>query len=266
MKRSAHQSIPIHAAPPAPPTAETSAKAVVPFPYRDYVAAKASLTAALGGSAFYALVTGPSGTGKTSLARDVSSGMDRRAHQFLYLSSPRVSLLSIVRYFAQVLRVTPRRSSLETIKVIADQLQAQPAQLVAWIDEAAAVPADTMSELRTLAEFNHEVPQIFSIVLSGPPELKSLLDLPALFPLKRRISVRCPLSGLRQDELEPFLVHRFGAGDARRVPVGLRDELFERTQGVPALVDRVVRAALERTGKGAVGDESLREALDVSGL
>jgi general secretion pathway protein A len=263
VKRSAQQSLPAQA---LPPTAEATAKAVGPFPYRDYIAAKDGLSAALRGSAFYALVTGPSGTGKTSLARDVSAGLDRRAHQFLYLSSPKVSLLSIVRYFAQVLRVTPKRSSLETIKVIADQLQAQPTQLVAWIDEAAAVPADTMSELRTLAEFNHEVPQIFTIILSGPPELKSLLDLPALFPLKRRISVRCPLGGLRQDELEPFLVHRFGAGDARRIPLGLREELFERTHGVPALVDRVARTVLERVGKGVVGDESLREALDVAGL
>lgn len=253
-------------APATPPPAVEESPRVVPFPYRDYAAAKTELSAAICAGAFYALVTGPSGTGKTSLARDISAGLDRRQHQFLYLPAPRVSLLSVVRYFAQVLRVTPRRSSLETIKVIADQLQSQPAQLVAWIDEATGIPADTLSELRTLAEFNHEVPQIFSLILSGTPELKALLDLPALFPLKRRVSVRCALEGLRRDELEPFLVHRFGGNDAKRVPLGLRDELFERTRAVPALVERVVRSALARSGKGVVNDESLREALDVAGL
>src|SRR5262245_61107499 len=149
------------------------APSIAPFPYRDFVAAKADLLAALKRGPFYGLVLGTSGTGKTSLARDISSALDRHQHQLLYLSSPRVSLLSIVRYFAQVLRVTPRRSSLETIKVIADTVQAQPTQLVAWIDEAASIPVDTLSELRSLAEFNHEVPQIFSIVLSGPPELRT---------------------------------------------------------------------------------------------
>jgi type II secretory pathway predicted ATPase ExeA len=155
---------------------------------------------------------------------------------------------------------------LETIKVISDHLRSQPTHLVAWIDEAAGIPENTLGELRLLAEFNHEVPQVFSIVLSGPPELRTTLDQPSLFPLKRRVTVRCTLEGLRRDELDPFLLHRFSSAEARRIPLGLRDELFERTRAVPALLDRVVRSALDRAGKGAVTDESLKEALDVAGL
>lgn len=237
-----------------------------PYPYRDYVAARTLIESSLGAGVFYGLVLGGSGTGKTSLVRELAQTLDRREHQLLYLSTPRVSLLSVTRYFAQVLRVTPRRSSLETIKVIADALQAQPTKLIAWIDEAGSMPIDTLGELRSLAEFSHEVPQIFSVVLSGTPELKTLLDASALFPLKRRISVRIALDGLRRDELDPFLVHRFGSEDSRRLPASLRDELFERARGVPALLDSVARHALARAGDGTVGDEHLREALDASSL
>ena len=250
-------SLPTDAAPPN----------LAPFPYQDYLVAKSDLESAIKRGPFWAVIVGASGTGKTSLVRDLSSSVDRHQHQILYLSSPRVSLLSMVRYFAQVLRVQPRRSSLETIKVLADMLERHPAHLLAWIDEAAGVPADTLAELRSLAEFNHEVPQIFSIVLSGTPELRTTLDTPALFPLKRRITVRSTLSGLRRDELDAFLAHRFGTADQRRMPLGLRDELFERAQAIPALCDRVVRHALERAGKTAIiTDEHLREALDVAGL
>ncbi|MCU0294264.1 MAG: AAA family ATPase [Thermoanaerobaculaceae bacterium] len=236
------------------------------FPYQDYVKARTHLEAAMKQGPFWGVVKGPSGTGKTSLVRDLSASMDRHQHQILYLSSPRVSLLSVARYFAQVLHVPPRRSSLETIKVIAEFLERQPAHLLAWIDEATSVPLDTLSELRSLAEFNHEVPQIFSIVLSGTPELSAKLDSPALFPLKRRITLRVTLAGLRRDELDAFLVHRFGAADQRRMPLGLRDELFERTRAIPALCDRVVEHALRCAGKGIISEEHLREALDVSGL
>jgi type II secretory pathway predicted ATPase ExeA len=236
------------------------------YPYRDYLAARALLASSLDAGVFYGLVLGGSGTGKTSLVRDLARSLDRREHQLLYLSTPRVSLLSVTRYFAQVLRVTPRRSSLETIKVIADALQAQPTRLIAWIDEAASMPVDTLGELRSLAEFSHEVPQIFTVVLSGTLELKTLLDAPALFPVKRRISVRIALEGLRRDELDPFLLHRFGAVDSRRLPASLRDELFERARGVPALLDAVARHALASAGKATVGDEHLRGALDAAAL
>jgi type II secretory pathway predicted ATPase ExeA len=250
----------------AAPVTTEAAPNPAPYPYRDYLAARALIESSLSAGVFYGLVLGGSGTGKTSLVRELAQTLDRREHQLLYLSTPRVSLLSVTRYFAQVLRVTPRRSSLETIKVIADALQAQPTKLIAWVDEAGSMPVDTLGELRSLAEFSHEVPQIFSVVLSGTPELKTLLDAPALFPLKRRISVRIALDGLRRDELDPFLVHRFGSADSRRLPASLRDELFERARGVPALLDSVARLALARAGDGTVGDEHLREALDASSL
>jgi type II secretory pathway predicted ATPase ExeA len=247
---------------PVPEAAPQSAS----FPYRDYRAAREEILAALAAGPFYGLILGASGTGKTSLMREIAPALDRRTHQLLYLSAPKVSLLSIARYFASVLRLTPKRSSLETIKLIADQLQAQPATLIAWIDEAASIPVDTLSELRSLAEFHPEIPQIFSVVLAGPPELKTTLDAPTLFPLKRRISVRCSLQGLARDELDAFLLHRFGSADQARLPTGLRDELFERAHGIPALIDRLARVALRRAQPGQVRDEHLREALDVCTL
>ena len=72
--------------------------------------------------------------------------------------------------------------------------------------------------------------------------------------------------GLRRDEFDDFLLHRFGSLDSRRLPVSLRDELFERARGIPALVDGVARHALASAGKAAVGDEHLRGALDAAAL
>lgn len=235
-----------------------------PFPYNDWSQAKDCLEAAVAHGTFYALVTGASGTGKTSLCHALSASVDRQKTQVLYLSASRVSLLSVVRYFAQVLRVPPRRSSVETTKALVDVLRERSARPILWIDEADRMPRDTLTELRSLVEFDPDPAPLLSLVLAGLPQLRATLDAPEMFPLKRRVSVRIVLEGLRRDELDPFLVHRFG-DSARRIPVALKDELFERTRGAPALVDRIVGHALARTAR-ILGDADLREALDGAGL
>lgn len=235
-----------------------------PFPYRDWTAAKDELETQLRRGTFYGLVTGASGTGKTSLCHALTASEADARGQILYLSAPRVSLLGVVRYFAQVLRVQPRRSSVETIKVLVDVIKERSTKLVLWIDEADRMPMVTLTELRSLVEFDPAPTPLLSLILSGPPELRSALEAPALFPLKRRLVVRAILEGLRRDELAPFLAHRFGEA-ARRVPASLGDELFERTRGAPALVDRVIAHALTRTAR-MLGDGELRVALDAAGL
>lgn len=260
MKRHAPQTIP-----PAPVIPESPPN-LAPFLYRDWVAARDSIEATLRKGPFYGLVIGASGTGKTSLVRELFGSLDRHQYQLLYLPSPRISLIGIVRFFAQALRVSPKRSSLETIKSIADVIQSQPARPIAWIDEATCIPVETLVELRSLTEFSHEVSQILTVILSGLPELKTLLDNPALFPLKRRLSLRCCLEGLQRDELDAFVLHRFGTVDGKRLPIALRDDLFERARGVPALLDSVVHCALSRAGQGLITSDLLREAFDVAGI
>lgn len=121
-------------------------------------------------------------------------------------------------------------------------------------------------EIRILAESDLGAPQLLSVVLSGLPDLRAALDAPALFPLKRRISVRCHLAGLGRDELDAFLAHRHGPATACRLPAELHDELFERTEAIPALVFKVTRFALKRADTGLVTEAILREAFNASGL
>lgn len=247
---------------PTPAPALDPSPDPAPFPYRDWTAAKDELTRALRRGTFYGLVTGASGTGKTSLCHAIAASLDDARAQLLYLSASRVSLLSVVRYFAQVLRVVPRRSSVETTKALVDVIKERSVRPVLWIDEADRLPIITLTELRSLVEFEPAPQPLLSLILSGSPELKSAIDAPALFPLKRRLLVRVTLDGLRRDELDGFLAHRFGDGH-KRVPAQLRDELFERTRGAPALVDGVIARALARTTK-TLGDAELREALDAA--
>lgn len=236
-----------------------------PFPYADYAETKTALQKALRASHFYALVAGASGMGKTCLLRDIATGLDRHRHTIVYISSANASLVGVVRFLAQALHVTPRRSYLETVQILTEAISAHTGHLLLWIDEAHEVEPATLQELRKLAESHLGAEQLLSVVLSGLPALVSQLDAPRLFPLKRRIGLRFHLAGLRRDELDPFIEHRFGTADAQRVPDAVRDDLFERTQATPALIDSVVRRALQ-TRKTKLDTDDIRTILDKQGL
>jgi len=242
-----------------------SAPNPAPFPYADYVQAKKTLQQTLRGPRFYGLVRGASGMGKTCLLRDISGSLDRHRHQVVYISSSKVSIVGIVRFLAQTLHVSPRRSYLETVQLLSEAIRAQAAHMLLWIDEADQMEAATLQEIRMLAESDLGTEPLATVVLCGLPALIAHMDAPALFPFKRRITLRCSLMGLRRDELDPFVEHRFGSTDAQRIPTAVRDELFERTQATPALIDTVVRHALSR-GSGRLDGEDVRAVLDTHGL
>lgn len=244
-----------------PPTGSSS-----PFPYADYVRVKQLLQKSLRyGPRFYGLVWALSGMGKTSLLRDINTDLDRHRHQVVYVSSSNASVVGIVRFLAQTLHVSPRRSYLETVQVLSEAIRAQPAQLLLWIDEADQMETATLQEIRMLVESDLGTEPLATVVFSGLPALVAHLDAPSLFPLRRRLTLRCSLAGLRRDELDPFLDHRFGSTDAQRIPTSVRDELFERTQATPALIDTVIRQSL--AGKdGRLDAEDVRAVLDTHGL
>jgi len=237
-----------------------------PFNYLDYLNVKTTIQNAMDGPPFYGLVIGNSGMGKTSLVRELSENLDRHRHRIIYLSSSQASLVGITRFLSQAFHVTPKRNHLETVKLLADAIITHPSHLLLWVDEACQIDPDALQEIRMLAESDMRSDQIFSVVLSALPTISTNLDRPALFPLKRRISLFCRLSGLQRDELQKFLDHHFSANETEQIPDEVLDELFERTQATPALIQKVVRRALRMTENEQLNLEVIHAALNADGL
>lgn len=237
-----------------------------PFAYDDYVRARTTLSELICGPCQYITVTGASGMGKTSLARELSTQLDGPRNSLFYLSSSRISAMGVVRCVAHQLHIWPKRNYLETVQLVCSTLNTAPGTVLLWIDEADQADVQTLQEVRMIAEAELLDTPLLSVVLSGLPSLLAQLDCAALFPLKRRIAQHCLLAGLKRDELDPFLLHRFGSLDEQRIPQAIRDQLFERTLAAPALIDKIISQALAHQGPGPLDPEVCYAILDANGL
>ena len=233
------------------------------FVYSDFDQAKRRILKAIPQGPFYGLLTGASGTGKTSLLREVAASLDRHRFQVHYLAQSRASSAGLGRFLAETLHLTPRRSHTETLRAMAQALRALPFRILLFVDEAHMLPDEALQEVRLLAESELDSPPLFTVFFSGLPELKGRLEAPALFPLKRRLSLCLSLSGLKKDELEPFLLCRLGEAQSGRLGAEVLAGIFERARGIPALVESLARRCLDEIPDGEPLDmEAISEALE----
>ncbi len=217
-----------------------------PYPFEDFLRAKQALRSALVEYPEpFALLTGDTGSGKTALLRELRSELDRTRHRVLYFSQARkLGAAGLVKVLGETLRV---RSSMchavgfeRCLRALADE----PQTLLVWLDEAHELPEETLAEARALAESDLEPTGQIQILLVGLPKLRSALQTQP--PLWRRIAVREELTGLRLEELAPFLDHHFSPEHRQRLGDPELTTLFERAKGLPGLLLPMARALFVR--------------------
>jgi type II secretory pathway predicted ATPase ExeA len=233
-----------------------------PFLYQDFQQALTALKTAWVRAPAYALLLGDSGSGKTTLLRTLAAKLDRRRFQILYLCHGRPSPSGLARVLAEALHLPLRRTRAETSRLLVQTLRNLPTRLLFWIDEAQLIGDDTLHEIRLLAEADLDGPPLFSVLLSALPDLKDRLLAPHLFPLWRRIRPKVTLTGLRREELAPFLAHTLGKELLPRFEEPALSVLFEQARGLPALVLAFAEECLKAAPKGPLTAAQVAEVLD----
>jgi MSHA biogenesis protein MshM len=115
------------------------------------------------------------------------------------------------------------------------------------LDEAQAMPLESLEVLRLLTNLETEKRKLLQVVLFGQPELDERLRHNSIRQLRQRISFQYDLKGLRKSELERYLRHRLAvAGFAGETlfGAGAVGKLHRITGGTPRLVNIVAHKAM----------------------
>jgi MSHA biogenesis protein MshM len=195
-------------------------------------------------------VTGEVGTGKTMLCRKLLQ--EAPAHWALaYLPDPNLSPLELK--WALALELGLKQSANIDGPQLGQLLQrqlmllaAQQKQVVLLIDEAQALPDDTLEALRLLTNLETEQRKLLQVVLFGQPELDRRLASYQFRQLRQRISFSYQLAVLNRQQVQCYLQARLQvAGVSKPLfrPLALW-LLWHFSRGIPRLLNILAHKAL----------------------
>ncbi len=159
-------------------------------------------------------VSGEVGSGKTMLCRVLMERLPQHVVT-IHLANPSLSREEILFALADELQVnlaTNRVSAvLRALQEHLIDLYAQGRQVVVLIDEAHAMPAETLEEIRLLSNLESNRHKLLQIVLFGQPELNDILNRNEMRQLKERITHNFTLEPLVRADIAQYIGFRMRA-------------------------------------------------------
>ena len=163
-------------------------------------------------------VTGEVGSGKTMLCRMLLERLPQQVEN-IYLANPSLSREEMLYAIADSLGLNLEGQRVNVIMQALQTLLAQKAadgkRVVVLVDEAHAMPLDTLEELRLLYNLQLGDHKLLQIVLLGQPELNEKLNQPNMRQLKDRIVHHFTMLPLSKAVVETYLLFRLRAAGYR---------------------------------------------------
>lgn len=203
-------------------------------------------------------IVGEVGSGKTLICRKL---LDSLGDEFItaYIPNPDLQPIELRAAFARELGVetVDSKDQHELLTRINERLiffHEMGKRVVLLIDEAQALPSESLEALRLLTNLETEKSKLLQVVLFGQPELDELLNQPKLRQLKQRITFSYFLPALNREDLDTYLFHRLsmaGHTMGNLFNKKARDVLFRASKGIPRVVNILChKALLIAYGKG----------------
>lgn len=196
-------------------------------------------------------IVGAVGTGKTLLCRTLLARLPAHV-QAIYLPNPALDPDGIMYAVAAELgfKLSGKEAVFRVRKAVELRLldlARRAIHVVMIVDEAQAIPVESLESIRLLSNLETEKRKLLTIMLFGQPELDDRLD--AIPQLKTRISFHDRLRPLQRDELAGYLAHRLARAGRAENAAPLFDAraigtLHRASAGVPRVVNVVAHKAL----------------------
>lgn len=195
-------------------------------------------------------VVGEVGTGKTTLCKVFLNQLSKEVATSVFFSYPRFSetqlLKSVLTDFGVQVKKSNRFDLVRKLNsfLIDTNLSGGNALLV--IDEAQNLTAAQLEQIRLLTNLETAREKLLQILLLGQPELEEKLNNFKLRQIKQRMSIKCRLLPLREDEVKNYVKYRLKVAGAGSLTVKSQayKVIYQFSQGIPRLINLLCERVL----------------------
>jgi type II secretory pathway predicted ATPase ExeA len=217
-------------------------------------------------------VSGEVGSGKTMLCRVLMERLPATV-ETIYLANPSLSRDEILFAIGDELKMgLEKDGATRVLRALQEhllRLYGEGRRVVVLIDEAHAMPDETLEEIRLLSNLESSRHKLLQIVLFGQPELDEHLDTAGMRQLKERITHSFRLEPLVRSDIENYIDFRMRAAGYRGPKVfnrGAVKLIASASQGltrrVNILADKSLLAAFADGTHGVTEAEVKRAVRD----
>ncbi len=205
------------------------------------------------------LLTGETGTGKTTICRAVLQSLGERTFSAMILNpymSGAEMLRAILRDFGFVSRDDLRRGAfaqadvpqlLDALEGFLASIHSVDSHAVVVIDEAQSLAAEVLDQIRLLTAYERDGRRLIQVLLVGQPLLLKTLKTEPLYALTERVTRRVTLSPLPPPEVDAYIRHRLSVAGATGVSFApeATELVAELARGLPRRVNVLCDRALQ---------------------
>ncbi|HKM84439.1 MAG TPA: AAA family ATPase [Candidatus Acidoferrum sp.] len=202
------------------------------------------------------MITGPIGTGKTTLIHTAlhmlsDSSVQKLPIRSALLFNPTLTRDEFLEMMLEDFEVNCTSSSkprrLTALYQMLLETQHRGGTAVLFIDEAHLLSSELLEEIRLLGNADTHKEKLLQIVLSGQPELLTMMNRRELSALQQRIAARSHLRPLSQEETSAYVEERLrvaGLIGPSPFPIHTLEAVLRYSTGVPRLINLICDACL----------------------
>lgn len=198
----------------------------------------------------FAVMTGDSGIGKTTILRRFHDELQSSQYKVLYLSdskmTPRTfykSILEQLGFESKYLRSEAKRQLHKEIEIMKGVHHLLP---VAIVDEAHLLDREMLEEIRFLLNYKMDSASPLSLILAGQTELQGKLKLQSYAAIRGRIDIQCGIGHMDRHQTGEYIKTHldFAGSDKDIFSDAAIDDIFRYSSGIPRLINKACTSSL----------------------